>query len=61
MSKITLTRTTFNWSLITNSEVHSISIKAGAWQEPRLAWCKRSWEFYILLQRLSGEYWLQGI
>jgi hypothetical protein len=32
MAKETLRRTTFNWGWITDSEVQSIIIKAGAWQ-----------------------------
>jgi hypothetical protein len=34
MSKATLIRTTFNWGLLTGSEVQSIIIKVGAWQHP---------------------------
>jgi hypothetical protein len=34
MIKTTLTRTTFNWSWLTGSEVQSIIIKAEAWQCP---------------------------
>jgi hypothetical protein len=32
MTKATLIRTTFNWGWLTDSEVQSIIIKAGAWQ-----------------------------
>jgi hypothetical protein len=33
MTKATLIRTTFNWGWPAGSEVQSIIIKAGAWQE----------------------------
>jgi hypothetical protein len=32
MTKVTLIRTTFNWSWLTGSEVQFIIIKAGTWQ-----------------------------
>ena len=34
MTKATLIRTIFNWGWLIGSEVHSITIKAGAWQQP---------------------------
>jgi hypothetical protein len=34
MTKATLIRTTFNWGWLTGSEVQSIIIKAGTWQDP---------------------------
>jgi|UPI00001F070C hypothetical protein len=34
MIKATITRTTFNWSWLADSEVQSIIIKVGAWQCP---------------------------
>jgi hypothetical protein len=34
MTKTTLIRTTFNWGWLTGSEVQSIVIKTGAWQNP---------------------------
>jgi hypothetical protein len=34
MAKATLIRKTFNWSWLTDSEVHSIIIKAGTWHCP---------------------------
>jgi hypothetical protein len=34
MTKATLIRTSFNWGLLTGSEVQSIIIKAGTWQHP---------------------------
>jgi hypothetical protein len=34
MTKAMLIRTTFNWGWLTDSEVQSIIIKAGAWQRP---------------------------
>ena len=34
MTKATLIRTTFNWGLLTGSEVHYIIIKVEAWQHP---------------------------
>jgi hypothetical protein len=42
MTRATLIRTTFNWGWLTDSEVQSIIIKAGAW-------CRQSWEFYIFI------------
>jgi hypothetical protein len=34
MTKVTLIRTTFNWSWLTGSEVQSIIIKVETWQHP---------------------------
>jgi hypothetical protein len=34
MTKATLIRTIFNWGWLTGSEVQSIIVKAGAWQNP---------------------------
>jgi hypothetical protein len=34
MTKVTLIRTTFNWGWLTGSEVQSIIIKVGTWQQP---------------------------
>jgi hypothetical protein len=34
MTKATFIRTTFNWDWLTDSDVQSIIIKAGAWQHP---------------------------
>jgi hypothetical protein len=33
MIKASLIRTTFNWGRLTGSEVQSITIKVGAWQQ----------------------------
>jgi hypothetical protein len=34
MTKTAFIRTTFNWGWLTDSEVQSIIVKAGAWQHP---------------------------
>ena len=34
MTKASLNKITFNWGWLTDSEVQSITIKAGAWQNP---------------------------
>jgi hypothetical protein len=55
MTKTTLIRTTFNWGWLTGSEVQPLIIMAGSRAASRQAWHWRSREFYILIQRLTGE------
>jgi hypothetical protein len=47
-----------NWGWLTGSEVQSIIIISGSMAASRQAWHWRSWEFYTLFQRQTGEDWL---
>jgi hypothetical protein len=71
-NKAVLIRTTFNWGWLTGSEVQSIIIKAGTWQNPgrhgtgvRGSGCggKREWENVCVLPefRCSGRADVEGL
>jgi len=53
-----MAKATLNWGWLTGSEVLSILIKVRAWECPVGLW--RSLEFYISIQRQTGEVWLPG-
>jgi hypothetical protein len=54
MTKASLNKTTFNWGWLTDSEVQSIIIKVGAWQNPGRNGAGRA-ESSVFMQRLLVE------